>query len=70
LKLVEQIFAIIHKPMSSLESSSSTPPQKTYKQLDTFLSAHMEQIIPQFEALNDKYKSKFTKFTTLADFEL
>jgi hypothetical protein len=77
LKLIEEIFTIIHKPMASptlvaaqATSSPAPPPSKVYKQLDQFLAAHLEELMPEFKAMSERYKTKYVKAVTAEEFGL
>jgi hypothetical protein len=63
MKIVEQIYEIIHKPMESASSSSNLP--KVHKQLELFLMNNLDKTVVEFEKLSERYKSKYTKFSTL-----
>lgn len=50
-------------------SPATNPPTKIYKQLDSYLATNMQEIIPEFEAMNERYKSKYIKNTNITEFE-
>lgn len=69
LKIVGQIFEIIHKPTQVLNEALNPQP-KVFKQLDGYISGNLQVVVPEFEKLSDRYKSKYTKCTTVEDFEI
>ena len=52
LKLVEQIFAIIHERIPASQSFEPIP-----KILDSLIPTHLHAIIQEFETLNDRNKA-------------
>lgn len=66
LKIVEQIYEIIHKNIPKNENQNSS---KFYKEVDFYICFNLYEVIQQFEYLNERFKTKYTKFTRIEDFE-
>lgn len=61
LKLVWEIFHIVHKELPRKEEVS--------KVLETYIQENLQQVLPEFETLAQRYKTKITKYTTIEEFQ-
>ena len=51
-------------------ANTSQNQQKVHKKMEQYLSHHMDPVVLEFEKLSDRYKSKYTKFSNIEEFEL
>lgn len=51
-------------------ANTSQNQQKVHKKMEQYLSNHMDPTVLEFEKLSDRYKSKYTKFSNIEEFEL
>ena len=52
LKMIEQIFEIVHKKIPAEKNE-----EPVHKNLDFVISSHLQSMIHEFDGLNDRYKS-------------
>lgn len=66
LKIVEQIFEIIHKPVQALNEGGSSQ-LKVYKQLEAYIAGNLQTVVHEFEKLSERYKAKYIKWTKVEE---
>lgn len=61
LKLIDEIFALIHKSIPS----DQTEQQDVVKMLDIVIPTNLPKLVEEFDKLNDRYKSQYTKYSNV-----
>lgn len=63
LKLVEQIYAIVHAKIPKEQAG-----EPLTKSLDTAISSSLQAMVQELDKLNDRYKSEYIKYGKAEEF--